>query len=86
VSAYWAEIPGPSSRVGSWLRPWQQCWQQSSTRLQSDVFVCCDSADLARQLSVSSRARLERSRLPDRAGAPLPDSPPTTWQITPIGR
>jgi hypothetical protein len=55
VSAYWAEIPGPSSRVGSWLRPWQQCWLQSSTCLQSDVFVCCDSADLARQLSVSSR-------------------------------
>jgi hypothetical protein len=55
VSAYWAEIPGPSSRVRSWLRPWQQCWLQSSTCLQSDVFVCCDSADLARQLSVSSR-------------------------------
>jgi hypothetical protein len=36
----WVELRG--------LEPLTPC-------LQSDVFVCCDGADLARQLSVSSR-------------------------------
>lgn len=31
VAACWADIPGMCPRVGSWLRPWQQLWQQSAT-------------------------------------------------------
>ena len=31
VAAFWGDVPGPSSFVGSWPRSWQQFWQQSNT-------------------------------------------------------
>jgi len=32
VTACWADVPGLSSRVGSWPRAWQQYWQQPRGR------------------------------------------------------
>src|SRR5229473_3191370 len=37
VAVCWADVPGLSSRVGSWLRAWQQCWQQLSVCLQIEL-------------------------------------------------
>src|SRR5512133_1651728 len=50
VAACWAGIPGLSPRVGSWLWPWQQVWQQSGAWLR-----ICPGTDVARA-SLGKRA------------------------------
>jgi hypothetical protein len=50
----WADVPGPSSSVNSWLQPWQQCWQPSEHRLaivviSSDRSLPIEAKHLARQ-------------------------------------
>ena len=37
VAACWADVPGLSFRVGSWLGPWQQFWQQPTTAVGAVV-------------------------------------------------
>ena len=53
MAVCWADIPGLSSWVDRWLCPWQQCWQQWSTRLQGWV-ICRGRAtsQLASSLSL----------------------------------
>jgi len=55
MAAFWADIPGLSSRVSSWPWSWQQVWQQSSTCLQSDVSARVSGSDLGNRLFLSDR-------------------------------
>ena len=50
-----ADVPGLSAYVESWLRPWQQCWQQPGTCLQIAVTGRQADAELGGGLAASDR-------------------------------